>query len=220
MHDSFLFRSLHRFLPPSLILFFHDSLSRFSNGATQGLKTRAGPEGSVGRPGLNGEDGVPGKPGDPGPMGYHGPKGIVGPVGKQGPQGPEGNPGPQGPPGHQGPQGDVGGLGPQGPPGAIGPSEGAMCAQIGGRTYQGICFKASNLNANSDAVPADCNAFNPKMSWGESDIIALQTVCLPFSPLSRPPLCTSFAVCRLVLCGHSVSTPPTNTPIRTHSSWL
>lgn len=142
----------------------------------QGLKTRAGPEGPTGRPGLNGEDGVPGKPGNPGPSGYTGPKGIAGPVGKQGPQGVEGNPGPQGPVGRQGIQGEVGGLGPQGPPGPIGPSAGAMCAAIGGRTYQGICFKSSKLESNSDAVPADCDAFNPKESWGESDIIALQQV--------------------------------------------
>jgi hypothetical protein len=131
---------------------------------------------------------VPGKPGLPGPPGYPGPKGIAGPVGKQGPQGPEGNPGPQGPMGHQGPQGDTGGLGPQGPPGAIGPSAGAMCANIGGRIYQGICFKASNLASNTDNVPADCNAFNPKMSWTDSDVIALQQVApraagFQFSPL-------------------------------------
>ena len=142
----------------------------------QGLKTRTGPEGPVGPPGKNGEDGVPGKPGVPGPPGYPGPKGIAGPVGKQGPQGPEGSPGPQGPVGRQGPQGDVGGVGPQGPPGPIGPSEGAMCAAIGGRTYQGICFKASKIDSNTDNVPADCNAFNPKMSWSESDVIALQQV--------------------------------------------
>jgi len=144
------------------------------NELIQGLKTRAGPEGPTGRPGLNGEDGVPGKPGNPGPSGYTGPKGIAGPVGKQGPHGVEGNPGPQGPVGRQGIQGEVGGLGPQGPPGPIGPSAGAMCAAIGGRTYQGICFKSSKLESNSDAVPADCDAFNPKASWGESDIIALQ----------------------------------------------
>eukprot|EP00802_Teleaulax_amphioxeia_P009182 Tamp_09198.p1 GENE.Tamp_09198~~Tamp_09198.p1 ORF type:complete len:396 (+),score=94.50 Tamp_09198:1-1188(+) len=146
------------------------------NELIQGLKTRSGPEGPTGPPGLNGEDGVPGKPGAPGPAGYPGPKGISGPVGKQGPQGPEGNDGPQGPQGRQGPQGKLGGLGPVGPPGPIGPSEGALCAKIGGRTYDGICFKAAPLESNSDNVPADCDAFNPKRSWSESDVIALQQI--------------------------------------------
>lgn len=116
-------------------------------------------------------------------------------MGKQGPQGPEGNPGPQGPVGRQGPQGDVGGVGPQGPPGPIGPSEGAMCAAIGGRTYQGICFKASKLESNTDNVPADCNAFNPKMSWSESDVIALQQVC-------RLPLARTLPLALMLLRGH------------------
>jgi len=144
------------------------------NGIIQGLKTRSGSEGTVGRPGLNGEDGVPGKAGMPGASGYPGVKGIAGPLGKQGPQGPEGNNGPQGPVGHQGLQGELGGVGPQGPPGAIGPSAGIMCAQLGGRTYQGVCFKAQKLASNSDAVPDGCDAYNPKESWGESDILAIQ----------------------------------------------
>jgi len=152
----------------------------------QGLKTRTGPEGSVGHPGLNGDDGVPGKAGMPGPTGYGGVQGIAGPLGKQGPQGPEGNNGPQGPSGHQGPQGVVGGVGPQGPPGAIGPSAGLMCSQIGGRTYQGVCFKSQKIESNSDAVPDGCDAYNPKESWGESDILAIQTVRLCFS-FSPPP---------------------------------
>ena len=70
----------------------------------------------------------------------------------------------------------MGGVGPQGPPGPPGASAGQMCAQIGGRTYQGICFKATKLESNSDSVPADCNAYNPKQSWGESDIMALQAM--------------------------------------------
>jgi hypothetical protein len=73
-------------------------------------------------------------------------------MGKQGPQGREGSVGPAGPMGRQGKQGVVGGLGPQGPPGPIGPSEGAMCAQIGGRTYDGICFKSAPLASNTDNV--------------------------------------------------------------------
>lgn len=171
-----------------------DTAAARNSSLVQGLKTRTGPEGSAGPPGKNGEDGTPGKPGLPGPPGYAGPKGIAGPVGKQGPQGPEGNSGPRGPVGRQGPQGDVGGVGPQGPPGPIGPSEGAMCAAIGGRSYQGICFKASNLESNSDNVPADCNAFNPKMSWSESDVIALQQVRCP-GHLAHPPSAPSCRLC-------------------------
>ena len=152
------------------------SKARKYSELVRGLKTRPGPEGPQGPPGKNGDDGVPGKPGSPGPSGIAGPKGIPGPVGKQGAQGPQGKRGPQGAAGVQGPQGGVGGVGPRGPPGPSGPSAGALCSAIGGRTYQGICLKAAPLESNSDNVPAGCKAYNPKVSWGESDILALQAM--------------------------------------------
>jgi hypothetical protein len=43
--------------------------------------------------------------------------------------------------------------------------------------YMDILYtQANNLASNTDNVPQDCNAFNPKMSWDESDVLALQGV--------------------------------------------
>jgi hypothetical protein len=73
--------------------------------------------------------------------------------------------------------GRVGPRGPQGPTGPRGPSLTQLCSRIGGMVYKGVCFKRSKLNGNSDRTPPDCNVYNPRASWQESDYVALQ-VCV------------------------------------------
>lgn len=41
------------------------------------------------------------------------------------------------------------------------------------RFFQGVCFKRSKLEENVDSIPPDCNVYNPKASWQESDYVAL-----------------------------------------------
>ena len=40
-------------------------------------------------------------------------------------------------------------------------------------SLQGACFKRSKLTGNSDNFPPDCNVYNPRASWQESDYVAL-----------------------------------------------
>ncbi|EKX44631.1 hypothetical protein GUITHDRAFT_152929 [Guillardia theta CCMP2712] len=138
------------------------------------LKTQPGPPGPPGVPGKPGSNGLPGKPGAPGDTGPPGPQGATGPPGEQGPQGITGAIGPPGPRGPVGPEGRVGPRGPQGPNGPLGPSLNQLCEKIGGMTYKGVCFKRSKLIGNSDNFPPDCNVYNPRASWQESDYVALQ----------------------------------------------
>lgn len=35
--------------------------------------------------------------------------------------------------------------------------------------FKGVCFKASTLEANSDALPDDCKAYQPHEEWTEAD---------------------------------------------------
>jgi hypothetical protein len=72
-----------------------------------------------------------------------------------------------------GSQGNPGPVGPQGPAGPVGPSLNQLCARIGGLVYKGVCFKRSKLRGNSDNIPPDCNVYNPRASWQESDYVAL-----------------------------------------------
>mmetsp|Transcript_40004 Transcript_40004/g.107051 ORF Transcript_40004/g.107051 Transcript_40004/m.107051 type:complete len:367 (-) Transcript_40004:420-1520(-) len=137
------------------------------------LKTRPGPPGPPGVPGKPGINGIPGKPGPPGRTGPVGPPGPAGPAGQPGPQGitgPQGPPGPRGPPGVEG---NPGPEGPQGPQGPLGPSLNQLCSRIGGLVYKGVCFKRAKLDANADSIPPDCNVYNPRASWQESDYVAL-----------------------------------------------
>jgi len=138
------------------------------------LKTKPGPPGPPGVPGKPGRNGLPGKPGAPGPTGPPGPQGLPGPVGKQGPQGIPGAIGPPGPRGPEGVTGRQGPVGPQGRAGPTGPSLNELCSRIGGMVYKGVCFKRSKLGGNSDRFPPDCNVYNPRASWQESDYVALQ----------------------------------------------
>ena len=70
-------------------------------------------------------------------------------------------------------QGNPGPVGPQGPAGPVGPSLNQLCARIGGLVYKGVCFKRAKLSGNSDSLPPDCNVYNPRASWQESDYVAL-----------------------------------------------
>jgi len=137
------------------------------------LKTRPGPAGPPGVPGKPGINGMPGKPGAPGRTGPVGEQGIPGPPGQPGPQGIAGAVGPPGPRGPPGIEGNPGPVGPQGPPGPVGPSLNQLCARIGGLVYKGVCFKRAKLSGNSDSFPPDCNVYNPRASWQESDYVAL-----------------------------------------------
>jgi len=137
------------------------------------LKTKPGPAGPPGVPGKPGINGLPGKPGAPGRTGAVGEPGIPGPPGQPGPQGIAGAVGPPGPRGPPGIEGNPGPVGPQGPSGPVGPSLNQLCARIGGLVYKGVCFKRSKLSGNSDNFPPDCNVYNPRASWQESDYVAL-----------------------------------------------
>lgn len=162
------------------------------------LKTQPGPPGPPGTPGKPGRNGLPGKPGAPGATGPSGPQGITGPPGKQGPQGLSGAVGPPGPRGPLGPEGRVGPRGPQGPTGPRGPSLTQLCSRIGGEVYKGVCFKRSKLTGNSDRTPPDCNVYNPRASWQESDYVALQRLFKDrptweqINRNSKGGLCTNF----------------------------
>lgn len=162
------------------------------------LATRPGPPGPPGVPGKPGRNGLPGKPGAPGITGAPGVQGITGPPGKQGPQGISG---PEGPPGSRGPEGIVGRVGPVGPQGSTGPqgpSLDQLCGRIGGMTYKGVCFKRSKLEGNADRFPPDCNVYNPRASWQESDYVALQRMFKDrptweeINRNSKGGLCTNF----------------------------
>jgi len=144
--------------------------------AIDALKTKPGVEGQKGPPGTPGEDGRPGAPGAPGGQGPEGPVGVRGPEGKVGPQGFTGKRGPQGPAGVEGEQGIVGPQGAAGPPGPAGISINGYCNTIGGKVYKGACFKSAVLSENADAVPADCDPYNPVASWEQSDVVALQSL--------------------------------------------
>ena len=92
----------------------------------------------------------------------------------------------------------MGPRGPQGPTGPRGPSLTQLCSRIGGMTYKGVCFKRSKLNGNSDRVPPDCNVYNPRTSWQESDYVALQRMFKDrptweqINRNSKGGLCTNF----------------------------
>jgi hypothetical protein len=137
------------------------------------LKTKPGPQGPPGVPGKPGINGIPGKPGPPGRTGAVGEPGIPGPPGEPGPQGIAGAAGPPGPRGPPGIEGAPGPVGPQGPPGPIGVTLNQLCSRIGGLVYKGVCFKRSKLSSNADTYPPDCNVYNPRASWQESDYVAL-----------------------------------------------
>ena len=141
--------------------------------AIRKLKTQPGPPGPMGIPGKPGMNGAPGKPGAPGRTGAGGPPGPAGPPGPPGPQGITGASGPPGPRGPPGPEGRIGPVGPQGRRGPTGASLNQLCSRIGGLVYKGVCFKRSQLTDNVDKPPPDCNIYNPKASWQESDYVAL-----------------------------------------------
>lgn len=141
--------------------------------AIRKLKTQPGPPGPMGIPGKPGMNGAPGKPGAPGRTGAGGPPGPAGPPGPPGPQGITGASGPPGPRGPPGPEGRIGPVGPQGRRGPTGASLNQLCSRIGGLVYKGVCFKRSQLTDNVDKPPPDCNVYNPKASWQESDYVAL-----------------------------------------------
>lgn len=146
---------------------------RLYRAAIRKLETKPGPPGPDGFPGKPGMDGTPGTPGKPGESGPRGAPGVRGPQGQPGPQGIAGPRGAQGPRGPPGPRGRLGPEGPAGPVGATGSSLAMLCGKIGGLVYKGVCFKRSKLTSNSDSFPPDCNVYNPKSSWAESDYVAL-----------------------------------------------
>jgi hypothetical protein len=87
-------------------------------------------------------------------------------------------------------QGNPGPVGPQGPPGPVGPSLNQLCARIGGLVYKGVCFKRDKLSGNSDSFPPDCNVYNPRASWQESDYVALMRMFKDrptWEQVPRPP---------------------------------
>jgi len=94
--------------------------------------------------------------------------------------------------------GRVGPRGPQGPTGPEGPSLTQLCSRIGGEVYKGVCFKRSKLDGNSDRTPPDCNVYNPRASWQESDYVALQRLFKDrptweqINRNSKGGLCTNF----------------------------
>jgi hypothetical protein len=63
--------------------------------------------------------------------------------------------------------------------------------------YKGVCFKRAKLSGNSDSFPPDCNVYNPRASWQESDYVALmrmfkdrptwEQVARPAAPLALRP---------------------------------
>uniref|UniRef100_A0A6U4YR53 Uncharacterized protein n=1 Tax=Hemiselmis andersenii TaxID=464988 RepID=A0A6U4YR53_HEMAN len=146
---------------------------RLYKHAIRKLKTKPGPPGPDGYPGKPGADGLAGKPGKPGLPGPRGATGVRGPKGPPGPQGIVGPRGLQGPRGPPGPKGRGGPTGPAGPRGPVGSSLATLCGGIGGLVYKGVCFKRAKLTGNADSYPPDCNVYNPKSSWQESDYVAL-----------------------------------------------
>ena len=85
--------------------------------------------------------------------------------------------------------------------------------------YKGVCFKRSKLNGNSDKSPPDCNVYNPRASWQESDYVALQRMFKDrptweqINRNSKGGLCTNFRA-TLVFEQHNVSHAPHNTSIK------
>jgi len=108
--------------------------------------------------------------------------------------------------------GRVGPRGPQGPTGPVGPSLNQLCSRIGGMVYKGVCFKRSKLDGNSDKTPPDCNVYNPRTSWQESDYVALQRMFKDrptweqINRNSKGGLCTNFRA-TLAFEQHNVSAP-------------
>jgi hypothetical protein len=109
--------------------------------------------------------------------------------------------------------GRVGPRGPQGPTGPEGPSLTQLCSRIGGEVYKGVCFKRSKLDGNSDRTPPDCNVYNPRASWQESDYVALQRLFKDrptweqINRNSKGGLCTNFRA-TLAFEQHQVPLPP------------
>mmetsp|Transcript_47294 Transcript_47294/g.94807 ORF Transcript_47294/g.94807 Transcript_47294/m.94807 type:complete len:246 (-) Transcript_47294:100-837(-) len=124
----------------------------------------SGPPGFDGENGLNGHDGIDGIQGPKGRQGPEGPIGLTGLRGIPGPSGPEGSLGPVGPKGKEGPPGAAGEAGPEGPASVT-----LECIRIGGKMFKGVCFKASTLEENADALPDDCKAYQPHEEWTEAD---------------------------------------------------
>ena len=55
----------------------------------------------------------------------------------------------------------------------------------GGWLYKNICLRSSTTSSNSDNIPSGCNAYQPSLSWGYNDYVA---ICQHFGGQSA---CTS-----------------------------
>lgn len=93
-----------------------------------------------------------------------------------------------------------------------------MCVYLFIVTLQGTCFKRAKLTGNADNFPPDCNVYNPKSSWSESDYVALMRMFKDrptWEQVNRNGdggLCTNYRA-TLAFEQHTVSPPPTPPPL-------
>jgi hypothetical protein len=86
------------------------------------------------------------------------------------------------------------------------------CISRGAQSWQRDDLAGSKLEGNADRFPPDCNVYNPRASWQESDYVALQRMFKDrptweeINRNSKGGLCTNFRA-TLAFEQHNVRSP-------------